>query len=236
MFFRLIYYGEAKKTIVASKRNEEPKVLVAAFDYVRYRLRAGRYSPACIERRTGGVLAIPEKFQHLEQYQVGDTFFLHTQDSLLSWLVMYYTDSIWSHCGMFSEHEQVIDATAQGVVEHGFYDYCDGKNYVVVRRLNLNDEQRNKLLKFIRTQIGSAYGWFQAVVMWGRIVLGVQDRYRISFMLDLLFVLVILWFLGGRTQQSTWIVMAMFWLYLIVVSANMLIRLARKDPRLRIVV
>ena len=90
---------------------------------------------------------------------------------------MYYTDSIWSHCGMFSENGQVIDQTISGGVEHDFYDYCDGKHYVAVYKLKeLSDEQRDKLLSGMKSLLGPGYGWFQALVMFSRIILGAQDR------------------------------------------------------------
>jgi hypothetical protein len=138
---------------------------------------------------------------------------------------------------MFSENGQVIDQTISGGVEHDFYDYCDGKHYVAVYKLKeLSDEQRDKLLSGMKSLLGPGYGWFQALVMFSRIILGAQDRYRISFTLDLLFVLVPLWMLGAWRHLCFQFATASFWIYLGIVLTNMLIRLAREDPRLRIVV
>src|SRR6266853_580503 len=103
-------------------------MIFAILDYMDYRCRRGAYSDALL-RAEGGRLAAGENFPRPEQFKTGDLVFLHTADSFLSWLVMYYTSSVWSHVASVSENGYIIDAATSGVLEHPFSDYLDGKSY-----------------------------------------------------------------------------------------------------------
>ncbi len=106
----------------------------AAYDYFRYRSGTGRYSPEAI-RKQGGVLASPELENIANCMTPGNILFLHTRNSFLSWMVMYYTDSLWSHTGMIADNRNIIDATTSGVIEHPFSDYLDGRSFICIYKL-----------------------------------------------------------------------------------------------------
>jgi hypothetical protein len=74
-----------------------------------------------------------ENFPSLGEYGAGKLFFYHGCNSFSSWLVMYFTSSIWSHTGAFTENGFVVDATTSGVIERPLYDYFDGKSYICVK-------------------------------------------------------------------------------------------------------
>ncbi len=96
----------------------------------------------------------------LQQLGPRHTFVYHTRDSFLSWLVMYYTVSVWSHVGTFTEHGHIIDATTAGVIEHPLSDYFDGKSYIIILAVKdglYSEEQAAKSLEWGRSQIGCGF-------------------------------------------------------------------------------
>jgi hypothetical protein len=161
-------------------------MIFAILDYINYRSRRRAYSDALL-RAEGGRLATEENFPRPEQFKTGDLVFLHTADSFLSWLVMYYTSSVWSHVASVSENGYIIDATTSGVLEHSFADYLDGKSYILMKRVReITDEQRQKMLTSCREQVGGRFNWVGVVRLFLDIVCGFHARYRVHFSVDFL--------------------------------------------------
>jgi hypothetical protein len=97
-------------------------MIFAVLDYISYRFRRGAYSDERIQAE-GGSLATKENYPHPERFRPGDIVFLHTADSFLSWTVMYYTSSVWSHTATVTTDGNIVDATTGGVFEHPLDDY-----------------------------------------------------------------------------------------------------------------
>ncbi len=203
-------------------------MLFATWDYLCYRLGKGIYSPAQLERQ-GAQLGTRENFPDFANCKPGDASFLHTRGSFLSWMIMYYTDSIWSHVGIFEENGQVIDATTGGVLKHQFYDYCDGFTYIAIRHLkDATDEQRGRGLRWLETQIGKGYNWGGVVRLFLMIIMGKKAPYRFRFFLDFLVLLLPIVLFGWWHSALWWFAAVVIAAYGIVVAINVLRRLCRR--------
>jgi hypothetical protein len=135
-------------------------MIFAALDYLRYKLRKGNYSDSAI-RAEGGRLAIAENFADWERLASGHIFMYHGADSILSWSVMYFTSSIWSHTGMFTEHGRIVDSTTGGVVEHSLSDYFDGRSYMAILTFKepLSLQESSSLVTSLRRDVGCRFNW-----------------------------------------------------------------------------
>ena len=161
-------------------------MLFAIIDYIKYKNRMGMYSERSLQSQ-GGRLAVVASFPLLHEYDPRYIFILHTRDSFMSWLVMYYTCSPWSHVGSFSERGFILDATTSGVIEHPFADYLDGKSYIVIRMLKDADKSdAMNLIKVGRSAIGLKFNWLGIIKFFFRIVLGKHAHYEFRFSADFL--------------------------------------------------
>src|ERR1039458_498005 len=162
-------------------------MIFAILDYMNYRRRRGTYSDASI-RAEGGQLAVPENFPHPEQFKMPTLVALHTADCFLSWLVMYYTSSVWSHVASFSENGYIIDATTDGVIEHPFSDYLDGKSYILIKTFEIKttDEQQKGVLAWAREQVGCGFNWVGVIRLFLYTIFGFRDKYRVRYSVDFL--------------------------------------------------
>src|ERR1017187_7658324 len=106
-------------------------MLFAALDYWRYTQRMGRFSDKTI-REDGGILATRDKLHEIETIKPGRLIFYSCTDSFQSWLIMYYTSSVWAHVTTASYDGNIIDTTTSGVIEHPLSDYLDGKSYISI--------------------------------------------------------------------------------------------------------
>jgi hypothetical protein len=184
----------------------------------------GRYSPQRLSQR-GAVLGTRDNFRDMSKYQPMDLFFLHPRGSFLSWLVMYYTNGIWSHVGSFAENGLVVDATTGGVIKHHFYDYCDGSTYILIIRLpTVTDAQRLKAAQFIQNQVGKGYNWSGVMRLFLYIVSGNKYPYRFRFFLDFLFIAVIVGLLGLAWSPLIWVSALTMSGYMLIVSINIIRR------------
>jgi DNA-binding transcriptional regulator YhcF (GntR family) len=139
-------------------------MLLALLDYTAYRMYRKRYASNAIEAK-GGKLASVRNFPDDQMPKSGDIIVCHTRDSFLSWLVMYFTNSIWSHSATAVDHGDVVDLTIQGTVEHPFTDYLNDVDYVIVGSpLPLTSEQQAELVKIARSSVGVIkYSWLGTI-------------------------------------------------------------------------
>lgn len=168
-------------------------MLFAVIDYLHYKYRRGRYSDQAI-RGTGGRLATASNFPGIADFGPEHLFVCHTVGSFKSWLVMYFTSSIWSHIATFSRQGNVVDATTSGVIEHPFSDYFDGRSYIQILTLKekLSPDQISKMLAFFRRQIGNKYNWRGGWMLFFSIIFGAHASYRWRFSADILIALLML--------------------------------------------
>lgn len=169
-------------------------MLFAAVDYLRYRRRAGRYSLDRMEREFGLRVCRPENFPNLDSTPPLSMLFSHGYPSIVSWLVMYFTDSPISHVAMFGRNGQIQEATKDaGVIQDHASSYFDGKSCMVVCELsrdqletmsvwqtrgtariaaivmNLTQKTERKstdeILELMERQLGKPYGTRKAVTL-----------------------------------------------------------------------
>ncbi|MFG1486144.1 hypothetical protein ABMA77_08740 [Halobacteriovorax sp. RZ-1] len=100
-------------------------------DYYFYKKKRRQYSPEEL-KKYNCFPATTECFENLEHIPAGAFMFVHTRESILSWLVMYYTNSIWSHVCIFKKNGYVLDMTTSGVTTHSANNYLDRKSYLTV--------------------------------------------------------------------------------------------------------
>lgn len=196
-------------------------MLFALLDYLKYRARKGPYSTAAI-RAQGGRLAVPENCPGFENFGPEYLFVYHRANSFTSWAVMYYTSSVWSHVGKFSENGNVIDATTGGVIEHPFADYFDGKSFVTALKLKepITDQQRTAMLKWGRERIGDRFGWEKIVLFFFAIVFGAHESYRFRFSADFAILALALSPIALLSKRFGLILGALAVLYVLTVMLN----------------
>ncbi len=181
-------------------------MLFALYDYCKYRLRLGKYSDKFL-RDHDFLPADKEYFTDLSQLTAGCVFFYHAKNSFISWLVMYYTNSYVSHCANFVENGFLIDCTLQGVIKHPFTDYLDGRGYICIKTpRGLTDEAAREISQTAHRFVGKPYDWKGALNLGLFYILGRQESFRISCILDFLTVLLPVMLLSYKFAP------ALFWI------------------------
>lgn len=182
-------------------------MLLALLDYRDYILQRGKYSPTSIER-SGGRLMVAENFLGYEHLKPSTLFFMHTRTSTLSWSIMYFQsrhedgNSVWSHVGTFTYDGYIIDVTTEGVIEHPFSDYFDGESYVRIVDFPVPEEdKRDEAVAWLRSQIGTPYGWDIVTYLGLRRLFGKDADYHPKFSVDILIVLAVVSLPGLRWKR-----------------------------------
>jgi hypothetical protein len=173
----------------------------ALMDYARYRMKRGRYASKFIEA-SGGRLATVENFPPGEFPKPGQFIISHTPDSFMSWLVMYFTDSIWSHIAAAVDHGEIVETTLEGTIVHPFRDILNGSDYLLVYTPpHLSAEQERALSEAARSLVGvTKYGYPAAAIIFLRLSAGRDINYRPRLSADFLTVLLLLCWLGRRRK------------------------------------
>lgn len=171
----------------------------ALMDYARYRMKRGRYASKFIEA-SGGRLATANNFPQDEFPKPGQVVISHTPDSFLSWLVMYFTDSIWSHMAAAVVDGEVVETTLEGTVVHPFLDLLNGNDYLLIYSPpSASAEQARAFAESARSLVGvSKYGYLTAAIIGLRLLIGRDINYRPRLSADFLGVLLALCWLGRR--------------------------------------
>lgn len=163
-------------------------MIFALLDYLNYRKHRGPYSPATIERQ-GGKFATQSLYSCLEDAQPGDHMLYHGSNSILSWLVMYFTESIWSHIAVFGENGYLYDLTTSGLIKHHFSDYLDGNGYITLgRQKQITKEQVQKSIQWVEEQLkrGCRFSWWKVFCLGVAILFGGHRHYRFRLTIDFL--------------------------------------------------
>lgn len=135
----------------------------------------------------------------------GDALVVHTRFSFVSWLVMYYTNSLASHVCLFLENGILFDFTTSGLVEHHVSDYYEDRYYLQIRILReekVGFEFRTTLMKSYNEvmrhrMMSSRFSWTKIIRMWYNIITAAKLRacFKWKFYLDYLILFSILFFL-----------------------------------------
>jgi hypothetical protein len=171
-------------------------MLFALFDFLQYRAERGHYSHDAIVAQ-GGILANDALRERIGKLGAADIFFYHGRGSALSWAVMYFTNSIWSHVGTCVGGDRIVDATTSGVIEHSLADYLDGRGYLDFRTVEgITDEQRAAVASHARSTVGAGYNWVGVLRLYAAIITGYHASFRWRYVADVLIALMFLSALG----------------------------------------
>lgn len=190
-------------------------MIPALLDWITYRTECGKYSEKKLYRDS----AVPIE-EVLKQLRPMDIVLVHTRGSFISWSVMYFTNSIWSHAALVSEDGNVIDATTTGAIEHPLTDFLESNCHVAVRKLSdVDDSVRAEGLKWARERIGTPFNWrgvFRLLIF----ILAGKREYRIRYFFDIVFLLTPLGLLGIWWKPFLWFYLALILTYTMLVSFN----------------
>jgi hypothetical protein len=98
---------------------------------------------------------------------------------MLSWMVMYGTNSAASHTALYLGGGYVCDATAQGTMIRPLSDLLVGGTWFADnRRQSISDEARARIVESAVKMVGTPYGWFTVVVMTSMQVAGLRADFH----------------------------------------------------------
>lgn len=211
-------------------------MLFAISDYIKYKLQIGMYCMKAIEENYATAHTM-NATECTNTCKTGDILLVHTTNSFLSWLVMYYTGpTIWSHVATFGSGGYIYDVTINGVIKHHVSDYIDGRSYVAVRRLSgISEEKRAEMEKYLDEIIHRKckFNWKGVVKMGLLIVLGARKSFRFRYLCDFLILIIAILLLVQGLPALFWIICSLGLLYSVVVFTNCSLRILKgeKFPR-----
>jgi Permuted papain-like amidase enzyme, YaeF/YiiX, C92 family len=163
---------------------------MALLDYAAYRGRRGRYADAVIQAQ--GARIAKANSPELGKLLPGDVLFFHTRTSVVSWVVMYVTGSIWSHTAMYVGGGLVTDATSIGVTTHPLADYFNGASSFSACRPPFSERAAERAVDAMNSSIGKPYGWTTAQLIVWQSILGARRECDPRHAVDVLFSLAVL--------------------------------------------
>lgn len=190
-------------------------------DFAAYRLHQGRYSNSAIQAQHG-VLASTANFPANRMPSPGDIVLFHTRDSFLSWLVMYFTNSIWSHSAIMVDNGNLVEVTTHGTIEHPFADCLNGDDFVTFGAPGRpTAEQRVKIVSAARSHVEvTKFSWFDAIRIGWRNLMGRGSNYHARLSVDLLTILSSAYWLGRRHRSVQFVCRTLAAAYIIVILKN----------------
>ena len=166
-------------------------MIIAALDYLKYKYSLGRYSHKNLVKNDWS-LATKENFPTFNDLPALSVLIVHTKESFLSWLVMYFTDSVASHVAGFLGKGELMDLTTSGMVIHLADDYLDGKSYLCVRVINeeiraKNPNAESGIRNFAEEHKDVQYSWTKAINL-GLVNVFAErkDAFRFRYLIDFL--------------------------------------------------
>ncbi len=168
-------------------------MLCALKDYLDYRRNRNLY-----DLRKDPIMKwsfqgrIPD--QVVDQLQAGDTIFVFTGSSMISWAVMYMTNARISHVCTYTGDRTVTHATTGGVVRQPLYAlYGPERAFLVCHLVNVSSKQRKEAAARSGELVGSPFSFQALRRKFVRIIFGTdKPYYRLRFLIDLTIVLLLL--------------------------------------------
>jgi|GEM_PF-6063913 len=172
-------------------------MIFAIADYVQYLFKKGRYSEQALREQHAYLCSRENIEAYIKTSEPGDLILLHIRVSLISWLIMYYTNSIWSHVSGVATDNCVCETTPRGVIKSPITSYIDNKSYFSARRIqdreNVNME---KVVAWVQDKVGAGYDWALLFIMFFSIIFGRSHHWKLIYSLDIYIVLAVLVRLG----------------------------------------
>lgn len=197
-------------------------MLFALWDYIKYRRRMGRYSDAELVRQ-GARCATQANFSDQSERPRGTVIQFHTRYSYLSWMVMYYSDSVWSHLAIIVSSDDVVHSTTSGVLRHPFLALCDERSYLRLLA-PIENEAGAKAGAHAETLVGRQYDWGETIYTFRDTILGTLGRYRLSYFLDAVFLFVLTAIAGLWLPPLFWFSLGALTMYGLIVIVNIYLR------------
>jgi len=195
-------------------------MLIALFDYMKYRSHIGRYSDRSIEK-SHGKLATSANFPSDMFPKPGQIIMVHGRDSFLSWLIMYFTNSIWSHTAAGIDNGDIVEATLKGVVAHPFTDILNGTDYLVVKEIaGLTVDQEHTLVETGRSSVGTKYSYSGVAKLGLRLLVGRHGDYHPRLSIDLITTLLLTSWFGRHHRRLVVSCSALGIFYIVIVVLN----------------
>ncbi|MEO3864245.1 hypothetical protein [Rheinheimera fenheensis] len=132
-------------------------MIFALLDYFKYKKRIGKYSDESL-RNIGLKKASVSEFPNWKNIPFGEILFVHTANSSLSWVIMYFTNSVLSHTAIIYGNGIVHDTTTDGVLRHSLENYFYGESYIEFRTLPSN-RTPEEMRAFLDSTLGHGYNW-----------------------------------------------------------------------------
>ncbi|MBN1795359.1 MAG: tetratricopeptide repeat protein [Sedimentisphaerales bacterium] len=169
-------------------------MIFALYDFVKYWFHIGIYSDNGLQKE-GAIIASPEILKKIEEINYS-SLSVHTRNSFLSWLVLYYTGpTIWSHTSMTFEGGILFEVTTKGGIKHHISDYFDGKTYLGIFSIPLEHSELEKVrLSAELTIPGCKFAWKEVIYFGLLIILARDDHYRLRYSMDLIILLLLFFF------------------------------------------
>lgn len=133
-------------------------MLFATIDYLKYRLRVGRYARYSTESEMGVAFlgALPDEAVRL--LKPGDCLLTSDYDSVISWAIMYLTSSEVSHVAILVDNGVITHATLSGVATQPISELYDAKRRILPLRLR-DDMPRDEIRERALSLLGTPYSW-----------------------------------------------------------------------------
>jgi len=203
-------------------------MVFALLDYINYVSMKGNYSLDNISKN-GGELCSRENIEaFIRRSKPLDIILLHTRLSLMSWLVMYYTNSIWSHTSGVVRDNYLIEATLEGVIKVPISSYIDDKSYYGTLRLRdeITPDMAEKGLRFAEESVGNGFNWFGIFRIFLRIIFGRSKDWRLKHSLDIFITILLLRMLNISTTRTS---LGISIVYSTILVINLLLRKHSKN-------
>lgn len=140
-------------------------MIFAMADCLAYLAERGRYSPTALAAG-GWNLVTPETLAAAEEAPPATIFVIHPRRSMVSWMVMYGTNSPASHTALYLGGGYVCDATPQGTMIRPLSDVLSERTWFTDnRRQPISEEARARIVESAVKMVGTPYGWFTVVLL-----------------------------------------------------------------------
>ena len=192
-------------------------MIFAICDYYRYARRTGKYSPEkmCDQNL---ILANADNFPSDIKLSDADLLFVSTSGSLLSWLVMYYTNSVISHVATLTKEGDVYDCTTNGVIKHHLRNYLDNKSYLGIASVK-GEFDSSKTIEFLEKQIGKSYAWGKVIRLFFLHIFGLHRNFSWKWVGDFLLmaatILLVSYLVAGVTSKIVLLLTANYLIFVV---------------------
>jgi hypothetical protein len=129
-------------------------MLLALHDYIQYRNRSGRFTRKIKQGSLmGGAFEknVPEDI--IIQLKPGDILFIETFDSLISWAIMYLTNSQVSHIAIYLGDRNITHATDSGIVIESIDSLFDSNTRILPCIWHILEGKRDEVKPAVRKYV-----------------------------------------------------------------------------------